>query len=180
MARSKHPPGPSMTLGNMRGPLIAMALLLGSCPFVALAADEGKDAAYYCGDEFSGGVFYNATSKRWESTKFRVSDKFVLRLKFLKSRIDDRLGIEEKVIDYNVTLTTAGTDYSAPCKNYPETIITVGEWSSLLRCHVNLSEFVFSLKTNRYLRAYLQGYVGGEDNDDNTPHIAGGTCTKIN
>lgn len=41
-------------------------------------------------------------------------------------------------------------------------------------------QYVFNLKTNRFLEIYAAGFIDGiKDNDSATPLIAGGTCTKI-
>ena len=41
------------------------------------------------------------------------------------------------------------------------------------------ADYVFSLKTNRFLSIYSIGYMDGEDRNENTPSVSGGTCTKI-
>ena len=41
------------------------------------------------------------------------------------------------------------------------------------------ADYVFSLKTNRFLSIYSIGYMDGEDSNENTPSVSGGTCTKI-
>jgi hypothetical protein len=40
-------------------------------------------------------------------------------------------------------------------------------------------DYQFNLRTNRFLGAYLEGYVDGKDNNDDTPFVSGGTCSKI-
>jgi hypothetical protein len=42
-------------------------------------------------------------------------------------------------------------------------------------------QYMFNLKSNRFLRSNPGRYLGGNDNRDGSdpPYIAGGTCTKI-
>jgi hypothetical protein len=46
-------------------------------------------------------------------------------------------------------------------------------------CSASLKDYVFNLKQGRFLAVYAVGYVNGFDNNDNTPAIDGGRCTKI-
>jgi len=39
--------------------------------------------------------------------------------------------------------------------------------------------YVFNPFTNRFFHIYTAGYISGLDNNDDTPYMAGGTCTKI-
>ncbi len=148
-----------------------------------VVAQNRKDLAYFCVSEFAGGLSYNATTGKWESSRFRVDAKFVLRFKFLKSRMGkDFLGEDEPVHDYNITLTASGSNYAALCEDFfrpnDREIITTND-NEFFRCTASLTEYIFNLKSNRFLAAYLLGYVSGEDNNKNTPSVSGGTCTKI-
>ena len=141
-----------------------------------------KDASYFCTVELAGGLAFNQNLKKWESAKFRPERKFVLKLKYLTTRTQkDFLGKDETVTDFNVTLTAAGSNSSEPC------LKTGDEWSEtvpisqydFIACTAGLSEHYFNLKSNRFLTSYMLGYIDGKDNDDNTPVVSGGTCTKI-
>jgi hypothetical protein len=141
-----------------------------------------QDASYYCIVEFAGGLAFNPTLKKWESAKFRPERKFVLKLKYLTTRTQkDYAGRDETVSDFNVTLTASGSNSSEPC-------LKVGdEWSvvvpisqdDFISCTAELSEHYFNLRSNRFLTSYMIGYTDGKDNDENTPSVSGGTCTKI-
>ena len=41
-----------------------------------------------------------------------------------------------------------------------------------------LFEYKFNLKNNRFLRAYLAGYVNGMNENSDTPYVSDGTCIK--
>jgi hypothetical protein len=119
---------------------------------------------------------------RWQSTTFIPSGKFVLHLKFLRSGIrKDFFDKDEPVNDYTVTITNAGENYANPCQQYGgegTDGISVGKWNTF-RCTSALQDYFFSLKTNRFLVAYMVGYLDGRDDNSNTPSMSGGTCTKI-
>jgi hypothetical protein len=148
----------------------------------ASSAMAPKDASYYCTVEFAGGLTFNQTLKKWESAKFRPERKFVLKLKYLTTRTqNDYLGTNETVTDFNITLTAAGSNSSELC------LKTGDEWSEtvpisqndFITCTAGLSEDYFNLKSNRFLTSYMLGYIDGKDNDENTPVVSGGTCTRI-
>ena len=140
----------------------------------------GKDASYSCVVEASGGIRFNETTKKWEGTQFRTDRKFVLRLKFLKTRVEkDFLGKDETVHDYRVTIALSGGGGAHECFNWASgdrDIVTIKR-DGLLVCDYR-TLYKFNLKTNRFIGAYLLGYISGEDDKD-TPAISGGTCTKI-
>ena len=43
----------------------------------------------------------------------------------------------------------------------------------------SLPSYQFNLTNNRFLSIYDFGYIDGRDNNDETPSVSGGTCTKI-
>jgi hypothetical protein len=87
----------------------AVGLAIVGSMTVASAAE--RDPAYFCIVEFSAGAAYNANGKRWQGTVFRSDAKFVLRMKFLKSRTDTLFSEVVPVIDYVVIGYGTLTDY---------------------------------------------------------------------
>jgi hypothetical protein len=133
------------------------ALILAAASTAAFA--QSKQASYSCVAEAAGGVAYNPVTKKWEGTAFDVaadSSRFVLRLAPNK-----------------LTITPSGSSSVNECV---ESSGRKYEWS--IRCTAALTDFVFDLGSNRYLAAYLVGYVGGDNNG--TPSVTAGTCKKIN
>jgi len=129
--------------------------------------------------EAAGGLSYDERAKKWEGAAFNARDKFVLRLKFLRIRVQKSIfGKDETVYDYSVTTTKAGSNSPSPCETHSETYVTVTELGWVV-CHSDFQEYRVALKANRFLRGYLLGYIDGKDNNQNTPSIEGGTCTKI-
>jgi hypothetical protein len=55
---------------------------------------------------------------------------------------------------------------------------TSADQDGTLNCATALFEYKFNLKNNRFLRAYLVGYVNGMNENSNTPYVSGGTCIK--
>jgi hypothetical protein len=147
------------------------------------AVAQSRDAAYYCVAEASGGLKYNETTRKWEGASLRPEAKFVLRMNFLRARVQKEeypsVVAEEKVNDYTVTVTTSGQNIGVDCiSQYPSKTVTMYE-SGTFRCYTAEIEYVFNVRTNRFLAIHRVGYVNGEDKDDSTPSIQGGTCTKI-
>jgi hypothetical protein len=147
------------------------------------AFSQSKDASYYCVADAAGGLKYNETIKKWEGGSFSPGAKFVLRMNFLHPRVqkEEHAGVvtEEQVSDYTVTVTTSGSNTSVDCvSQYPSKTVTVYE-SKNFRCYTAETEYIFNVRTNRFLAIYRVGYVAGEDNNQNTPSIQGGTCTKM-
>ena len=57
--------------------------------------------------------------------------------------------------------------------------LTIHDDDGGFRCVTITEDFVVNIKTLRFLRIYPLGYVSGQDNNDNTPSVSGGTCTTI-
>lgn len=48
-----------------------------------------------------------------------------------------------------------------------------------MSCTTILEEFRINVKTLRMMKVYAIGFIDGQDNNDNTPAIMVGTCSKI-
>jgi hypothetical protein len=153
--------------------LVLMLVL--ACPTLAKA--EEASASYFCTSEFAGGISYDAQSKSWRGTTFNTKgDNFVLSLKTERSRFEGKEFIEE----LTVTVTKAGSSYAAACLDFTGPLhSTVTSSDGFFRCSANVTDYTFSRKTNRFLSVYSVGYVTGSDDNENTPSVVGGTCTKI-
>ena len=65
-----------------------------------------------------------------------------------------------------------GRDSGYPCNGFNKFGTTF--------CGVdNIEEIAFSRTTMRFRAVYLVGYIDGKDNNDDTPSIKIGTCTKL-
>jgi hypothetical protein len=145
--------------------LLCWIVLLAATPATALCF-ERKNSVYFCTAQFEGGVAYDDTTKQWHGTIFQPTGNFVVRVTYLQ------------LDEYEVSITDQGESKSYGCTGHNATNPKIGEYD-FLDCYRLGSEYQFNFKTNRFLKAYLLGYLDGRDNNENTPSISGGVCTKI-
>jgi hypothetical protein len=83
--------------------------------------------------------------------------------------------------DYNVsiTITPWGSNAPADCRGSEGSKTVTAAFGVLICSTSPVQVYVFNPFTNRFFHIYTAGYIGGLDNNDDTPYIAGGTCTKI-
>jgi hypothetical protein len=176
----------TVTRGRRAAGGVPMRLILGSALVSLLLvgganAQELKSASYYCTAHFSGGLFYDAKKKSWDSATFNPGDRFLLRIQYERTRKikDEATGTEEPVHEYRVTRTGEGSDVAEPCIDYSRTdsLVALFDGMSVI-CSASLTRYTFNFGNNRFLGAYLEGYTDGQDDNKNTPHVAGGICTK--
>jgi len=170
-ARGAHG-NPHRTAGNSLK--VITALVVATLALVQSAFSQSKDGAYHCVVEMSAGLAFDGASKKWSAAALRVDQKFVLRMKYGGSHIEEG----KQVSDYDITITDAGTDFDRPCSNNQK-MITIHDDDGGFRCGTITEDLVVNIKTLRFLRIYPLGYVSGQDNNDNTPSVSGGTCTRI-
>jgi hypothetical protein len=139
------------------------------------------DGSYYCVTEFSGGVAYDETLKKWESTRFRPNEKFIVQFKYIGPH--PPYAGQSYTDDYFVTITPSGSDKMEACKTYYKEASDRIEFTRDVGrgdCQTFLHRYIFGLKYKRFLRTFESGgYVNGMDEETDTPSISGGTCTKI-
>ncbi|MCA1514559.1 hypothetical protein [Bradyrhizobium sp. NBAIM01] len=161
-----------------------LSVLAALCVFAGPAsAIAPKNATYYCTNEAAGGVSYEERQSRWAGTVFRPSKPFVLKLNYLGSSREKMYEWADPsdVARFNVTVTAAGSNKDIPCYDLRDPLKPILVWGNgWVRCESSLSEIRFNTENNRFMRAYLVGYVDGEDNNENTPSISIGVCTKLN
>jgi hypothetical protein len=151
------------------------------CTDFARALDR-KDTSYFCTAEAAGGVSYKADQKKWGGAIFRTNEKFVLRLKFVDVEAGTSTWDKNDIYtNFEVFLTPSGTNSDSRCSY----IGAGGKKVSVSKhdqftCYAALQQYIFNLNTNRYLNIYAQGYTDGTDNNDDTPSVTAGVCTKIN
>jgi hypothetical protein len=167
-------------MGEYRKCVLTAAVFLISCQAISA---ESKDISYYCTKDATGGVRYNEKTKKWEATNFKPDGNFVLKMQYLRSYANKAGFGSSDITEYTVTVTIAGSKYAAPC-SYDYFYAHTGReivplTNNRLRCDASLVDYTFDLDSNRFLATYLQGYTDGIDNNENTPSISAGTCTKI-
>jgi hypothetical protein len=161
--------------------LIPQYCLIVLLSFSSPAQTHTFSGAYYCVAEFAGGLSFDESRKTWESARLHHDSKVVLRLRY-EGTVKQKDALSETLWEnYTVTLETAGEKHAALCTSdfdYPSKTVLVGSYG-YVSCTANLTLYRFNLRNNRFLAAYLQGFVNGADNNDNSPNVAGGRCTKI-
>jgi hypothetical protein len=85
---------------------------------------------------------------------------------------------------YNLTITQEGKDNADDCfahnYHFPGDSREVQAFAQhrTFSCYTGFRTYEFNMMTNRFLSAYVEGYVDGDTNDD-TPFFAVGKCTKL-
>lgn len=161
--------------------LITAILCLSNAHAQALAA---RNAAYYCTPEAASGLSFDNNTKKWVSARFKPDKAFVLKFSFESSareKMFEQAKDPSTVNRFRVTSTDAGSTSDLPCFNRKNHKSPVEIWDDgWVQCNAGLSEIIFNPETLQFLKVYLVGYVDGVDNNDDTPSLTGGVCTKIN
>ena len=138
-------------------------LFLLSAPISMLShSDDVHSDTWLCISEDSTGFYFE--DGKWGQAKFDVSDdKFIVR----PLKESDGRYFKDKEHTYGVF--DLGRDH--PSKRCKSNISIV--------CKVGLGELFFSPKSGRFIKTYPVGYWDGQNNNNNTPHITRGRCSKI-
>jgi hypothetical protein len=128
----------------------------------ALALDK-----YLCiADKATG---FHWTGTEWAQTTFKVEQN-----KYIVADLD----VSERTDKHPIGVTRLGHkhfDYLCSINIYEHTLLCS---SDLLNDYYPLSMRV-DLTTLRYITIYSSGYVDGVDNNDHTPNIEIGRCSRI-
>src|SRR5262245_7729041 len=116
--------------------VLSAATLIAGVPLTTANAQLGKDASYFCTEEFAGGIVYDEHAKKWMGSAFRTDHKFVLRLKFLHTR---KVGGDQTVYDYNVTVG------SLPCGRLGRADVPVNDRGGSFHCDTAMNNYRFNL-----------------------------------
>jgi hypothetical protein len=161
-----------------------MALVLGVLLITTGSQSRalGQDTTYVCSSEIEAGMMYDPSLREWRGAKFKHIQKFVLKLKFVRAQQNG----PEQIDVYNVSIRPDGDDLPTALTNcfaekygQPGDPLEVQAAYGRLTCATLFRTYKFNIKNNRFLSAYIEGYVDGDKND-NTPAFAAGKCTKIN
>lgn len=127
---------------------------------------------------------FRAEQKRWVGAVLHPAEKFVLRLKYLDTQVaTGKWDAGKAQSSFEVTIKPSGKNLDRPCNGLAvgdKRTVSIYNDSDGFTCHGSLQQYLFNLKTNRFMALYAVGYVDGADNNDDTPSVAGGVCTKIN
>lgn len=169
-------------MNSHTGLAIATLVCITCTPNVLNAQQPLKDGTYFCTVEFAAGLAYNQTTKRWQSTTLRPDYSFILGLEFIETKQDELLpGLSVKkstVSSYNIALIVAGSE-AMPCLSEDRDAAVMYDGNPFVRCTSGVKEYSFNFQNNRFLQAYMHGYVDGKDDGGDTPSMSGGMCTRI-
>jgi hypothetical protein len=162
---------------------------LGVLTFAATCANaEVADkfgGSYFCQTEFAGGGQYNEKTKAWESATFKDKKGFVLSLKYMGSRLEKDVSGETKTIrNYDVMSSEVGSsspDFCFDLNAPPEAKSYVDVYDNgRFNCSIpTFEELEVNLPELRFLSSYRVGFIGGDDDNKESPVMSGGRCTKI-
>ncbi len=124
--------------------------------FIALAFSGIASAqdVYLCVGDAAGGVSFDGNSQKWKGAALRTSSKILVNKK-------------------NNKWTMKEFDSSL------ENECTQPNEYGVMSCNKIFGEFHFSTKTRRYISTYIAGYIDGRNNNDNTPYVEIGVCSKL-
>lgn len=120
---------------------------------------------YLCVAEESTGFAYE--NEKWGRTYFDVSET-----KYIVRKIKKDEGFYSDSNPYGVFELGS---------NFPDhrCFDPSGFEDKAIICRAGIGQFFFIPETGRYLRTYTAGYWDGKDDNDNTPLIERGRCSKI-
>lgn len=126
-------------------------------------SNDGHTDTWICISEDSTGFYFK--DGKWGRAVFNISeDKFIIR-PIKKS--DGRRYFNDKAHPYGVFVL--GENRPSKRCSADEDIV----------CKLGIGDLFFSPKSGRFIRIYAEGYWDGADNNDNTPNITRGRCSKI-
>lgn len=140
-------------------------------------AEETRNASYFCTPNITSGIKYDSIEKAWVAASFIPTRKFVLKMEFIDEAPAKLIPLKQQ--RWKVWMTPEGTNYNIPCLRDDQDTPEIITGARYIQCEANLEQLRFSLDTNRFLTAYLVGYVSGKDSNDDTRAISAGLCTKI-
>lgn len=154
---------------------------LAAALFVLLPlAAHGEDwsGSYLCLPEFGGGVAYDEAAQKWEGTVFRPNGRFVMKATYAREEPWSE-GSDLMVQYYSVSISEFGEGAKPIACTEADGLSIPASLGGFFGCNASLTDYRINLATMRYLAIYPVGYVSGQDNNDNTPSIMGGTCARI-
>lgn len=147
--------------------------------------NSGFGGTYFCTSEASGGVRFMENLNSWTGAEFLASQRYVVSVVPHSLVKDEFSGNMRPAYIISVTAHGEETSEADACVsrnvelrkidrglNY---ISVTGEFS----CMQFGGEWIMHIENLRFLQSYVWGYVDGRDNNENTPNVEIGTCTKI-
>jgi hypothetical protein len=146
----------------------------------SMALGQDWNGSYYCVGEAAGGLSYDARTKKWKGVEFNPKSKFILRLQYIRMRETNPEGPPRTIDDYRVIIKQLGA-YSLTCGRLylEDEFVGIHSDGSTEEVDCIGGTYIFNMKKERFLLVNGEGFIDGTDNNDKTPSIEAGTCTKI-
>ena len=129
-------------------------------------------------------LVWDQALKAWRGAIFQSGDNFILSMTLVGRQRNFQS--KQDYLRYEVNITPSGTNTSEVCfdndpsASDPTERKKVKVYDDLqFVCSSVVREYEFNLRANRFLVFYLLGYFDGRDNNENTPSVSGGMCTKV-
>jgi hypothetical protein len=160
--------------------LCGVVVLLASALLTTAVNAVDFGGKFLCVDEFGGGGYF--ASGKWSGVHFNPSGRFVFSLRKVSERPAYEGAKEGSMLHvYTATVAEFGSTGDPDLCRGDATLgaIEIFEWEPIVRCEAVISVYWFNPERLRYLTAYPRGWITGEDNNDNTPSMMGGSCVRI-
>jgi hypothetical protein len=143
----------------MRRRYLGLAVAIALAPSPAAAIDK-----YVCIGEQATGFHWNGTT--WAQTALQVADQ-----KYIIADVDPK-DFRSQNGRYTVSVTGLG-------EHFPSSLCETPQFETI-SCHSEAyGEMRINLHNLRWLSFYPHGYVNGADNNDDTPGVTIGRCSKL-
>lgn len=163
--------------------LLAVQLIAPNMTF----AQSNKDysGTYLCIADASGGIRYDDASNQWVGTRFNTDKRYILTAK-ANGLVNDPI-FDLPKMTYIITWKQHGAnwdEFMSGCWTVSDELRKINPMSSYLdfgslNCRAYGGPLTVNFNNLRFMSTYLYGFVDGMDNNENTPFIHVGKCTKI-
>jgi len=157
-------------------------------PDLALSQNANDfSGSYFCTGDAVGGVSYNNGAGKWEGAVFSSGDQYILNVKFF-GEVENiyRTDIRAYFITFSEHGNKATAASETSCDTKIDELRKINSSLSYISdqgsfsCRVIGGDLNVNLLNGRFLQSYVWGYVDGADDNNNTPNIEIGTCSRIN
>jgi hypothetical protein len=155
--------------------------ILAALTWPATAAPD-YSGTYLCVTEAAGGLWFNKSADRWEGATFTPEGKRVVRVTRAGVGIEKNFtGKDVEVSRYTVMVKAFGEASEQQCfaRFGKDRNVALEGDSAWIWCSAMLDDFQVNFANGRFLSVYPIGFVDGDDTNENTPHVQGGRCERI-
>src|SRR6266478_1692918 len=109
-----------------------------------------NNGAYFCTAEIAGGLYYNQSAKRWQSSTFQPDHKFVVRVQYLETKKETLAeGIMETYGYYEISITESGKSFPSPCWSLGGEHVGKMDRYKQIDCSAGVRDYRFNFEYNR-------------------------------